>query len=227
MHVDLIAYTPEPERIVATAARLCYSSLDASQLVQDLSEKQIENLLNIVISGGHLSTLEHAVFTFSISGVSRSLTHQLVRHRIASYNQQSQRYVKFDKDSIETVLPDSIDNSDATFELFENCMQTCAKTYENLLNLGIPAEDARYVLPNAATTNIIVTMNARELRHFFNVRCCNRAQREIRTLAWMMLNCVKSVAPKLFETAGPDCVLSSCKEGKMTCGHPYPKVKLQ
>jgi len=147
--------------------------------------------------------------------VSRAMTHQLVRHRIASYTQQSQRYVTYN--TLEKyVTPASIADKAEAKELFEETLERISKTYNNLLKLGIPKEDARFILPNACKTNIIVTMNARELRHFFNLRCCVRAQWEIREAATEMLRQVKKVAPVLFENAGPSCIeLGYCPEGKM------------
>ncbi|HDN05813.1 MAG TPA: FAD-dependent thymidylate synthase, partial [Candidatus Bathyarchaeota archaeon] len=157
----------------------------------------------------------HACFTFSIEGVSRAMTHQLIRHRIASYTQQSQRYVTYN--TLENyVTPPSIRNNKEAKKLFDETLAKISEVYQKLLRMNIPKEDARFILPNAAKTNIIVTMNARELRHFFNLRCCMRAQWEIREVAIEMLRQVKKVAPALFENAGPSCVeLGYCPEGKM------------
>lgn len=221
MDVSLISCTPNPEKLVAVAARLCYSNIEPTQLYQDLTDEQIENLINIVTSNGHLSTLEHVSFTFAISGVSRSCTHQLIRHRMASYNQQSQRYVKFNDDKLKIVVPETIIKNEFAKYEFDSAMNACKQSYNNLLNLGIPAEDARYVLPNSSQSKIIVTMNARELRHFFSVRCCNRSQWEIREVAWKMLSIVNDICPRLFKDSGPGCITGSCPEGKMTCGKPY------
>lgn len=221
MDVRLISCTPNPEKLVAVAARLCYSDKSPIELYEDLTDDQIESLINIVTSNGHLSTLEHAVFTFAISGISRACTHQLVRHRMASYNQQSQRYVKFDTDTFNSVIPDSIADNQAICDEFNSAISHCQSVYSKLLEAGVPAEDARFLLPNSIESNIIVTMNARELNHFFSVRCCNRSQWEIRGLAWEMLNIVKDIAPNLFKTAGPECIRRGCPEGKMSCGNPY------
>ena len=224
VHVELLYYTPNPQRAIATAARLCYAPIGAAELMEDMTESQEERVLKTVLGGGHFSTLEHASYTFAVEGVSRALTHQLVRHRMASYNQQSQRYVKYSS-GFEFIKPDSIAQTPDANALFDATMQAINDAYLALLEQGIPAEDARYVLPNACETKIVVTMNARELKHFFNVRCCNRAQWEIRELAWKMLELVQPTAPLVFADCGPECVRSGCTEGKMTCGSPYPKAQ--
>ncbi|SDF85744.1 FAD-dependent thymidylate synthase [Sporolituus thermophilus] len=217
MKVKLINHTPEPERAVAMAARLCYSPVGAAQLAETMSDEQISRLVAKIISLGHLSTLEHVTFTFAIEGVSRVLTHQLVRHRIASYSQQSQRYVK--EHDFEYILPPSIGANPAAKEKFAALMETIRDVYDELVALGVHQEDARYVLPNATETKIVVTMNARSLLHFFQLRCCNRAQWEIRRLAETMLAEVRQVAPLLFAKAGPTCVTAGyCSEGEMSCG---------
>lgn len=223
MNVELLYHTPDPQRAVATAARLCYAPVGASELMETLSEDRIEKVLRTILESGHFSTLEHASYTFAIDGVSRALTHQLVRHRLASFNQQSQRYVKF-KDGIETVKPSSIESNPEANKIFDEVVMQTSNAYEKLLELGIPAEDARFVLPNAAETKIVVTMNVRELLHFFELRCCNRAQWEIRELALAMLDLVYPTAPFIFMDAGASCVRGACPEGKMTCGNPYEKV---
>lgn len=223
MNVELLYHTPDPERAVATAARLCYAPVGAAELMETLSEEKIHNVLRTILTGGHFSTLEHASYTFAIEGVSRALTHQLVRHRMASYNQQSQRYVTF-KDEPDFILPESVVEAGAK-EQFNEAAKYAFKAYSKLVELGVPAEDARYLLPNACETKIVVTMNMRELHHFFNVRCCNRAQWEIRDLACRMLELVKPTAPYIFKTAGPGCVKCSCPEGKMSCGTPWEHVE--
>jgi thymidylate synthase (FAD) len=222
MKVNLIKYTQEPEKTVAVAARLCYSPVGVDDLMNELSDESVEKLVRFVIKSGHLSTTEHINFTFAIEGVSRALTHQLVRHRIASYNQQSQRYVKF-KDNFEYILPPSIEKDKDSKKKFEGLISDIHSLYKELLASGIEAEDARYILPNASETKIIVTMDGRELLHFFTVRCCNRAQWEIRELATKMLKLVKKVAPLVFEKAGPNCLRGSCQEGKFKCDNP-PKA---
>ena len=224
MQVELLYHTPDPERAVATAARLCYAPVGASELMESLSDEDIRRVLRTILTGGHLSTLEHASYTFAIDGVSRALTHQLVRHRLASFNQQSQRYVKF-ADGLDVVKPASIAENEEANALFDEMVAKTVEAYQAFLAAGIPAEDARYILPNAAETKIVVTMNIRELLHFFNLRCCNRAQWEIRELAWKMLELARPTAPFIFADAGPGCVRGACPEGKMTCGHPYPRAQ--
>ncbi len=223
MQVELLYHTPDPERAVATAARLCYAPVGATELMESLSEERIHKVLTTILESGHLSTLEHASYTFAIDGVSRALTHQLVRHRLASFNQQSQRYVKF-SDGLETIKPLSIAENEEANQLFDEMVSKTVEAYQAFLDAGIPAEDARYILPNAAETKIVVTMNIRELLHFFSLRCCNRAQWEIRELAWTMLEKVRPTAPFIFADAGPGCVRGVCPEGKMTCGEPYDKI---
>ena len=193
--------------------------------MESMPPELVASVLKTIMAGGHFSTLEHASYTFAIDGVSRALTHQLVRHRIASFNQQSQRYVKFD-DGLEVVEPGSVSDNPAAAEIFNKAMIHAKKAYVDLLALGVSAEDARYVLPNAAETKIVVTMNIRELLHFFELRCCNRAQWEIRELALRMLELVKPTAPYIFKAAGAPCVHGCCPEGKMCCGNPYPKVEI-
>ena len=224
MNVELLYYTPEPERAVATAARLCYAPVGATELMESLDDERIRKVLTTILESGHLSTLEHASYTFAIDGVSRALTHQLVRHRLASFNQQSQRYVKF-TDGLDTIKPVSIAENEECNRLFDEMIDKTVEAYQAFVDAGIPAEDARYILPNAAETKIVVTMNIRELLHFFTLRCCNRAQWEIRALAWRMLELVRPTAPFIFADAGPGCVRGACPEGKMTCGKPYERVK--
>lgn len=217
MKVNLIRYTPEPERAVGVAARLCYSPVGVDELSEKLSDEAVAKLVRKLANLGHASTFEHVSFTFAVEGVSRVLTHQLVRHRIASYSQQSQRYVV--EHNFESIIPPAIKNNAAAQEKFAALMQDIQNVYSELVDLGIDKEDARYVLPNAAETKIVITMNVRSLLNFFELRCCQRAQWEIRTLAQKMLNEVKKVAPVLFEKAGPTCETSRiCSEGEMSCG---------
>ena len=218
MKVTLIAHTPEPEKVCAAAARSCYSGDGASDL---LERKNPEAFLAKVVGMGHESVIEHAVFTFSVEGVSRSLTHQLVRHRVASFSQQSQRYVPLETPSY--VVPETVKADPEKAKVYEAAMDVAWKTYNTLVEMGIPAEDARYVLPNGCTTNITITMNARELRHFFRLRCCNRAQWEIREMADRMLELCQEVSPAIFAGAGASCVCGPCPEGDKCCGHPRRK----
>ena len=223
MHVELLYHTPDPERAIATAARLCYAPVGAAELMETMPEDRVRSVLSTVIKSGHLSTLEHASYTFAVDGVSRALTHQLVRHRIASFNQQSQRYVKF-TDGVPVVKPGTVASDEEASRLFDETVDAIEAAYARLLELGIPAEDARYLLPNAAESKIVITMNVRELLHFFSLRCCNRAQWEIREMAHRMLELARPTAPYIFMDVGAGCVRGVCPEGKMTCGKPYPKV---
>ncbi|OQA21887.1 MAG: Thymidylate synthase ThyX [Actinobacteria bacterium ADurb.Bin346] len=219
MKVKLIKYTPEPEKMVAVAARLCYSPIGGEQLLEDLETEEAHKLVRFVVKSGHLSTTEHITFTFAIEGVSRALTHQLVRHRLASYNQQSQRYVKF-TGNYEYITPPAVKNNPAVCVKYDKFVKNIHNFYGELIEAGIEPEDARYILPSASETKIIVTMNGRELLHFFTVRCCNRAQWEIRELATIMLKLVRKVCPVVFEKAGPNCLRGPCPEGKFSCGNP-------
>ncbi len=218
MHVQLIEYTPNPEKVVAAAARLCYSPLSANEIMDGLNEQMVESFLQKLTDMGHSSPLEHASFTFAIEGVSRALSHQLVRHRIGvSFSQKSQRYVK--EKQFEYIVPPSIVKKELLKEKYEAQMAQIQSLYNEFLQAGVPAEDARYLLPNAAETKLVVTMNARSLHHFFRLRCCNRAQWEIRAMAKQMLVEVRKVAPTLFAKAGPSCETEGiCYEGKMCCG---------
>ena len=224
LHVELLYHTPDPERAIATAARVCYAPVGAAELMETMPDERVRSVLSTVLKNGHLSTLEHASFTFAVDGVSRALTHQLVRHRLASFNQQSQRYVKY-TDGLDTVKPASVSADPLAEAVFDEAVNAAIDAYERLLELGVPAEDARYLLPNAAETKIVITMNARELLHFFSLRCCNRAQWEIRELAHRMLELVRPVAPYVFLDAGAPCVRGTCPEGKMSCRNPYPTIK--
>jgi len=224
--VKLLDYTPEPERVVAMAARLCYSAVGAEELSEKLSDDKVRAMVKKMVALGHASTIEHVSFTFGIEGVSRVLTHQLVRHRIASYDQQSQRYVA--AHGFQYITPPTIAANAEAKEKYDKLIADIRKTYDELTALGIPKEDARYVLANATETKILVTMNARSLLHFFNLRCCYRAQWEIRDLAYKMLAEVKKVAPTLFHNAGASCVNTGrCPEGDMTCGRFAEMMKMR
>lgn len=222
LKVTLLSHTPNPDEVIASAAKLCYSSKPVSEIVdktksnKEETAKFIERLSEL----HHGSPFEHVSFTFAIEGVSRALTHQLVRHRIASYSQKSQRYVT--ENQFEFVIPDSIKNSKnpETIEIYKETMKLIQRNYSSLINdYNIPKEDARMLLPNACETKIIVTMNARTLFNFFNHRCCVRAQWEIRKLAFAMLKVVKEVAPETFKNAGASCITYGyCPEGNMSCG---------
>lgn len=216
MEVELIAFTPEPDIIASVASLLTHSKSNFKELKNKDKEK-LKKILRAVIDMGHTSVVEHACFTFAISGVSRALTHQLVRHRIASYSQQSQRYVE---QELKYVVPPSIKGN--LREEYEDMMRKIWIFYEKLKE-HVPIEDARYTLPNASCSNIIVSMNARSLMNFFELRCCLHAQWEIRKLAWKMLKLVKKVAPTIFEKAGPPCKTKNlCPMNKKNCRW-YPK----
>ena len=215
MKVVLLAYTQGADAICAAAGSSCYSARPSAEIAKDVDS---EKTLSRIVGMGHHSVIEHASFTFSVEGVSRSLTHQLVRHRVASFSQQSQRYVSMDK--ADFVTPHTVKENEQAVEIYDSVMDTIWDAYKKLEDLGIPAEDARYLLPNGCHTNITITMNARELLHFFSLRCCNRAQWEIREMADQMLKICKEVSPVIFKNAGPPCVRGPCPEGKKTCGQP-------
>ncbi len=224
--VKLLEHTAHPERVVAMAARLCYSASGAEELSEKMTDEQVEKLVGKIVAMGHASTMEHVSFTFGIEGISRVLSHQLVRHRIASYSQQSQRYVA--EHDFEYILPPTIEKNPEAKTKFEKLMGDIRSTYDELVAMNIPKEDARYVLANATETKVVVTMNARSLMHFFNLRCCNRAQWEIREMANKMLAEVKKVSPILFKNAGASCVETGrCPEGAMTCGKFSEMIKLR
>jgi thymidylate synthase (FAD) len=224
LNVVLLRHTPEPEEVVAMAAKLCYSPSGVDELKQKIEARDQAAFVEKLAAIGHLSPIEHVSFSFGIEGISRACSHQLVRHRVASYSQQSQRYVKAER--FDYVIPPSIKQDAALTREFERCMDEAQANYTKVLkrleDLGLKGEtgqqDARYLLPNAAETKIVVTMNARELLHFFRVRTCNRAQWEIRIMAEKMLALVKKVAPTIFARSGPGCLNAACPEGKMSCG---------
>ena len=220
MNVKLIGFTPDPEKIPAMAAKLTHSKIKPEDLGKTYN-KDLKNILEYVMSLGHTSVIEHTSFTFAISEVSRSLTHQLVRHRIASYAQQSQRYVDFKKPNF--VTPPTIMKNKKMNKAYNDTMTLIWEQYNKFLEMGIPAEDSRFILPNAACTNIMLTMNARSLLNFFELRCCLHAQWEIRELANKMLKEVKKVAPVIFKNAGATCKTKNiCHENKKDCPL-YPK----
>ncbi|WP_087066131.1 FAD-dependent thymidylate synthase [Intestinibacillus massiliensis] len=241
MKVHLLAYTPQPEKLIAAAAKNCYSSTDIDGILDGLTEEKTESFLHMLTDIGHESPIEHASFSFAIEGVSRSLLAQITRHRMASFSVQSQRYVK--ERGFEYVVPPEIADIPEARALFEKAMDDDQQTYEALTaklfdkhfkvlcDEGLAEkqarsqaekkaiEDARYVLPNACATRIVMTANARSLQNFFRLRCCARAQWEIRALAEEMYKLVYTVAPVLFSKSGPPCVDGDCTEGKMSCGH--------
>ena len=241
LKVSLVRYTPDPVKTVAMAAKLCYSKVGIEDISQNMSNEEAERFLKMLMGFSHMSPLEHISFSFAIEGVSRTLTHQLVRHRIASYSQQSQRYV--DENEFDYIIPPQIEKDEEALKVFEESMHKIQESYEQLRDIltknrtkqimeddgldekearkkavKLANEDARFVLPGACETKIITTMNARQLLHFFEERTCERAQWEIRELATQMLKLVKEVCPVIFDNAGPGCVRGGCPEGKMSCG---------
>ncbi len=240
MHVTLLTYTPDPERTVACAARLCYSPAGIDEVMDKLTDEKTASFVDMLAEIGHESPIEHASFTFGIEGVSRSLLAQITRHRIASFSVQSQRYVA--ENRFDYVLPPEIEALPEAAAVYRQAMEEDQAHYEELTRLlknkhkqellasGMEEkaadraaekraiEDARFVLPNACTTKMIVTMNARSLQNFFRHRCCNRAQWEIRELAERMRALCVEAAPHLFRHAGPPCLSGPCPEGKMSCG---------
>lgn len=223
--VRLLRYTPDPEGAVALGARLCYSPSGLDELGEKLSQADKAKYIQRLVDMGHVSPLEHASFTFGLEGVSRALLAQITRHRLASFSVQSQRYVsKKNDDVFDYIIPPAIERlgGEAVAEYGQQ-MRTMQNWYNDWLdrlgNAGESSnEDARFVLPNACETKMLLTMNARELLHFFGLRCCNRAQWEIRGVAWSMLELCRKAAPAIFRTAGPACVAGQCPEGNMTCG---------
>ena len=251
--VQLLAYTPNPEQTVAMAAKLCYSPSEIENIREGLTEEKTASFIDMLVSIGHTSTIEHVSFTFGIEGISRACSHQLVRHRIASYSQQSQRYV--DGTKFDFVTPPEILNNPKALSVYNRVIDSQTQAYKEIRDalaagyikefmgkelsgsdeeiidsfketnksecaafIKKANEDARFILPNAATTKIICTFNARSLQNFFAHRCCNRAQWEIREVAEKMLLCCLEVAPHLFQNCGPSCLFGPCPEGKMSCG---------
>jgi thymidylate synthase (FAD) len=218
LKVKLIAHTTDPVCVVAAAAKLCYSPSTVEELFSGLDGESAVRFISMLRDSGHMSPFEHASFTFAVEGLSRVATHQLVRHRIASYSQQSQRYVAMGRPRC--VVPPQIARNPEARGIFEESMKYAFAAYERMASLGVPKEDARFILPHGWETSIIVTMNARELRHFFELRLCRRAQWEIREAARAMLALSRGEASELFESSGPPCLSGACRERK-SCGRPY------
>ena len=239
-NVILLAHTPNPEHTVASAAKLCYSSSTITGLRENLTDEAAASFVEMLSEIGHESPIEHASFTFGIEGVSRSLLAQITRHRMASFSVKSQRYVR--EDTFEYITPPEIAENEEAKKIYDELMQYDQECYDRLaavlkekhiktfiaegkdektatrLAEKKAIEDARFVLPNSCSTQMVMTMNARSLHNFFRHRCCNRAQWEIQDIANQMLKLVLEVAPNLFKNAGPPCVSGACPEGKMTCG---------
>ncbi|MBE6611178.1 MAG: FAD-dependent thymidylate synthase [Ruminococcaceae bacterium] len=232
MKVELLTHTPDAEKLIAAAAKLCYSKSDVATLMDNLTPEKTADFLKMLEDLGHESPVEHASFTFAIEGVSRTLLAQITRHRIASFSVQSQRYVS--KTDFPYIIPPEIEAIPEAKEEFLAAMAEDAAHYESIRQKliahytadGMDAraaekkanEDARFVLPNACDTRIIMTMNVRSLHNFFRLRCCNRAQWEIRALAVAMLRECRAACPLLFGKAGPSCLWGACSEGAYSCG---------
>jgi len=225
LKVILLRHTPNPEETVAMSAKLCYSPSDIESLKEKIEMRDQKVFVERLVKMGHMTPIEHVSFTFAVEGISRACSHQLVRHRLASYSQQSQRYVS-EESGFDYIIPPSIKKHKELKNIFLSFMKEAQKSYNfivrELNERGVKGEsanqDARFVLPNAAETKIIITMNARELLHFFRQRCCNRAQWEIRYMAEEMSKRVKKIAPTIFHKAGPGCLYSPCPEGEYSCG---------
>lgn len=204
MKVELVDHTDNPDLLAGAAAHSCHSSRGSHEIIDSEDEEKLKRILRKSIERGHTSVIEHAKFTFSIKGISRTCSHQLVRHRIASYSQQSQRHIKPDEEKY--VTPPKIRQDEEIQKKFERTMSEIWKSYRELAeDEKVPVEDARFVLPNATKTNITVTMNARSLMNFFELRTCTHAQWEIREMANKMLSKIRDKAPVMFEDAGPPC----------------------
>lgn len=248
--VDLIGYTRAlngggPEEIVAAAAKLCYSKVGAIEIAEKMTDESISKFITMLSNLGHYSPFEHANFTFMIEGISRACSHQIVRHRTGKYSQQSQRYVDLE-DTFNVIVPPEIMDCPGALEMYKKSIINDFDSYKDITSIlkqkyiaeGIDdksaqkkaLEDARFALPNACETKIVMTMDARNLINFFEKRCCNRAQWEVREVANQMLDLVLEVAPNLFAKAGAKCVFGKCPEGKMSCGQiqePRAKQKVK
>ncbi len=223
MKVEILSYTPNPEQVVAAAARLCYSADGVADLMEKMDDQKISVFVKKLGDMGHESPFEHVSFTFGIEGVSRALSHQMVRHRIASYSQKSQRYVN--EKNFTYIVPPSISSKREALASYQEQMEIIRRAYQKLSDM-VPQEDARYILPNACETKLVVTMNVRSLTNFFRLRCCRRAQWEIRRLAEKMLEEVRKIAPLLFAGAGPVCDSEGyCPEGDYSCGRLHKEEK--
>ena len=248
--VRLLGYTTSmngegPEAIVAAAGKLCYSKVGVEQIAEKMTEEDVIKFLGLLTNLGHYSPFEHANFTFGIEGISRACSHQIVRHRTGKYSQQSQRYVDLES-TFQIIIPPEIEKCPEAVEIYKKSIINDFDVYKNItetlehkyINEGLDKktankkaiEDARFSLPNACETKLVMTMDARNLINFFDKRCCNRAQWEVREVANQMLDLVLEVAPHLFAKAGAKCVFGKCPEGKMSCGEkqePREKQKVK
>ena len=223
-NVILIAHTPEAEKVVAMAAKICYAkNVSIKKLQKKINDDDVSTFITKLLESGHESPFEHVSFTFGIEGISRACSHQLVRHRLASFSQRSQRYCF--EDGFNYIEPEDINENENEDKFFRDFMRHSKEVYSKLIDKGVKPEDARMVLPNACETKIIVTMNARELLHFFKLRCCKRAQKEIREVAFMMKNICRKVAPNVFQYAGPNCLKGYCTEGENSCMKDNDNIK--
>ena len=223
-NVILIAHTPEAEKVVAMAAKICYAKdVSIKKLQKKINDNDVSAFITKLLESGHESPFEHISFTFGIEGISRACSHQLVRHRMASFSQRSQRYCF--EDGFNYIEPEDINENENEDKIFRDFMRHSKEVYSKLIDKGVKPEDARMVLPNACETKIIVTMNARELLHFFKLRCCKRAQKEIREVAFMMKNICRRVAPNIFQYAGPNCLKGYCTEGENSCMKDNDNIK--
>lgn len=242
MNVKILSHTHEPEKVIAMAGKLCYSPKTIDEIGENLTEENINKFVNMLVDLGHESPLEHISFTFGVEGISRACSMQLVRHRIASYSQQSQRYV----DTINNfnyVIPSIVQEmGECAVERFERDMEQIRLTTERwhdrfldfldenkefnrfgMSDKKIANENSRVFLPNATETKIVITMNLRTLINFVKKRSCNRAQEEINKMAWEMVKEIEKISPLLSSLLGAPCQFGKCPEGKMCCGKPYPK----
>ena len=222
LKVILLRHTLSPEETIALSAKLCYSKSTIEDLKEKISQKDQSAFIEKLMGMGHESVLEHVTFSFGVEGVSRVLLAQLTRHRIASFSVQSQRYVSYEN-GFGYIMPESIAAlGEEAVQQYQKQMDTIEAWYvewQKKLGKGEKSnEDARFVLPNACETRLVVTMNVRELRHFFSLRMCNRAQWEIRKMAEEMFRICFETAPALFTDAGPACIRGKCPEGEKSCG---------
>lgn len=219
LKVELLSHTADPEGIVVAAIRQCYSPVGAKELKEKTSKEIRERLIKQVIESGHTSTLEHASFTFAIDGVSRVTEIHLIRHRIASFSIQSGRYVK--RGDAAYRIPPKIKalKDKKIYEKYLKHLDNSQELYNELIKAGALAEDARFCQPQSIQVKIVMSMNARELLHFFSLRTCTRAQWEVQEVASKMLALSKKVAPIIFKNSGPPCISKKvCDQGKLSCG---------
>ncbi|HXW76465.1 MAG TPA: FAD-dependent thymidylate synthase [Candidatus Eremiobacteraceae bacterium] len=214
VRVMLLEKSPNPTAMTATAARTCYSANAPDAIVKRWDAKPEDMLATVerVRNAGHHSTLEHNIYVFAVTGLSRAATHQLVRHRHLQFDQQSQRYLAFKHADFPFVKPKKIASLPALSERFDRLMADIGAAYGEMLAAGVPGEDARFVLPNAAASQLVVSGNARAWYEFLTLRTCNMAQWEIREMSFQVLRILKREDPVLFKDAGATCVRGYCNE---------------